>query len=108
LDPELDPDPDPLVRGMDPDPDPHQNVTDPQHWFKKTLNKATPPSSPPPLPFQKGSPLLVSFHEYTTSHPFPTLTSSLIHCEVGRRGGEGTLPQQRLLLTIGTARGIFL
>jgi hypothetical protein len=27
--PELDPDPDPLVRGTDPDP--HQNVTDPQH-----------------------------------------------------------------------------
>jgi hypothetical protein len=24
----LDPDPDPLVRGMDPDPDPHQNVMD--------------------------------------------------------------------------------
>jgi hypothetical protein len=28
----LDPDPDPLVRGMDPDPDPNQNVTDPQHY----------------------------------------------------------------------------
>ncbi len=28
-DPELDPDPDPLVRGTAPDP--HQNVTDPQH-----------------------------------------------------------------------------
>ncbi len=27
--PELDPDPDPLVRGTDPDP--HQNVTDPHH-----------------------------------------------------------------------------
>jgi hypothetical protein len=37
-------DPDPLVRGMDPriqihgsrstDPDPHQNVVNPQHWFK--------------------------------------------------------------------------
>jgi hypothetical protein len=29
--------PDPLVRGMDgvdPDPDPHQNVMDPEHWFK--------------------------------------------------------------------------
>ncbi len=29
-DPELDPDPDPLVRGTDP----HQNVTDRQHWNK--------------------------------------------------------------------------
>jgi hypothetical protein len=27
----LDPDPDPLVRGVDSDPDPYQNVTDPQH-----------------------------------------------------------------------------
>jgi hypothetical protein len=32
---ELDPDPDPLVRGVDPDP--HQNVTDPQHWRKLSL-----------------------------------------------------------------------
>ncbi len=30
-DPELDPDPDPLVRGTDPDP--HKNVTDHQHYF---------------------------------------------------------------------------
>jgi hypothetical protein len=30
-DPELDPEPDPLVRGKDTDPDPRQNVTDPQH-----------------------------------------------------------------------------
>jgi hypothetical protein len=30
-------DPDPLVRGTDPDPDPHQNVKDPQHWFKLCL-----------------------------------------------------------------------
>jgi hypothetical protein len=35
------------------DPDPHQNITDPQHWFKKTLNKATPPSSPPAIPERK-------------------------------------------------------
>ncbi len=28
------------------DPDPHQNVTDPQRWFKKTLDKAT--TTPPP------------------------------------------------------------
>jgi hypothetical protein len=36
-DPELDPDPDPSIRGADPgirDPCPHQNVTDPQHWRK--------------------------------------------------------------------------
>jgi hypothetical protein len=34
-DPELVPDPDPLVRGTDPDP--HQKVTDPQHWLSSIL-----------------------------------------------------------------------
>jgi hypothetical protein len=31
--PELDPDPNLLVRCTDLDPDPHQNVTVPQHWL---------------------------------------------------------------------------
>ncbi len=31
----LDPAPDPLVTSADP----HQNVTDPQHWFKGSQNK---------------------------------------------------------------------
>jgi hypothetical protein len=31
-DPDLNPDPDPLVRSMDPVPDPPQNVMDPEHW----------------------------------------------------------------------------
>jgi hypothetical protein len=54
----------------DPDPDPHQNVTDPNAGLKNFKQGNT--SFLPPLPFLKGSPLLVSFHEYTTSHPFPT------------------------------------
>ncbi len=33
MNPEWEPDPDPLIRGANPDPDPCQNVMDPQHWL---------------------------------------------------------------------------